>query len=80
MKKIILEWIINFLMTRFAIFAEATTGISILTETQLSELLNAINKEYDVKILRNDISAYIDRFGGISLNDLSVIVFARVIA
>lgn len=80
MKKIILDWIINFLMTRFAISAEATASISTLTETQISELLEGINKEYNVEILRNDISTYIDRFGSVSLNDLSVIVFARVIA
>ncbi|MBE6467646.1 MAG: hypothetical protein E7004_03540 [Alphaproteobacteria bacterium] len=80
MKKIILDWIINFLMTRFAISAEATASISILTETQISELLEGINKEYNVEILRNDISTYIDRFGSVSLNDLSTIVFARVIA
>ena len=80
MKKIILDWIINFLMTRFAISAEATASISTLTEPQISELLEGINKEYNVEILRNDISAYIDRFGSVSLNDLSTIVFARVIA
>lgn len=80
MKKIILDWIINFLMTRFAISAEATASISTLTETQLSELLEGINKEYNVEILRNDIGTYIDRFGSVSLNDLSTIVFARVIA
>ncbi len=80
MKKIILDWIINFLMTRFAISAEATASISTLTETQISELLEGINKEYNVEISRNDISACIDRFGSVSLNDLSVIVFARVIA
>lgn len=80
MKKIILDWIINFLMTRFAISAEATASISTLTETQISELLEGINKEYNVEILRNDISTYIDRFGSVSLNDLSTIVFARVIA
>lgn len=80
MKKIILDWIINFLMTRFAISAEATASISTLTETQISELLEGINKEYNVEILRNDISTYIDRFGSVSLNDLSAIVFSRVIA
>ena len=80
MKKIILDWIINFLMTRFAISAEATASISTLTEIQLSELLEGINKEYNVEILRNDVSTYIDRFGSVSLNDLSTIVFARVIA
>lgn len=80
MKKIILDWIINFLMTRFAISAEATASISTLTETQISELLEGINKEYNVEILRNDIGTYIDRFGSVSLNDLSTIVFARVIA
>jgi hypothetical protein len=79
MKKIILEWVANFLLTRFGLSVERTESVSVLTEDQLSELLEALNKEFKVNINPSDIESFITRFGKVTFADLAAIVFAKCI-
>lgn len=79
MKKIILEWVANFIMTRFGITAEEKTSISKLNSAQLEELLKAVNNEYNTRINLSDVEGYMEKFGNVTLFDLAAIIFSKCI-
>lgn len=78
MKKAIAEFIIKFLLDKFAIEAKAETGMDCVNEEQLEQLLKALNEEFKIELRLNDILWYIKTYS-LNLEDLSSVIFNKIV-